>query len=206
MRDGATALCLAVMIAGGAFPAVVSWAGEPHDQLRRHVDDAVKILDDPGLKGAAHVRERRAAIRAVTDRALDTAGMAKRSLGRYWAPRTPEEQQEFIRLLGEYLQRSYEPRLDSYDGEKITYSGERIDGASAVVQALVTSVSTTGQSHTPMEFRMMRTADGSWRIYDVLTDGVSLVENYRAQFIAVVQRGSYEELIKKMRAIVGTAP
>jgi phospholipid transport system substrate-binding protein len=50
----------------------------------------------------------------------------------------------------------------------------------------------------PIDYRVIRRND-QWKIYDVVIDGISLVSNYRSQFNRIIQRGSYAELVKKMR-------
>ena len=51
----------------------------------------------------------------------------------------------------------------------------------------------------PVDYRMFQQS-GQWRAYDALIEGVSLVGNYRTQFNAVIQRSSYEGLVKALRA------
>jgi phospholipid transport system substrate-binding protein len=38
-----------------------------------------------------------------------------------------------------------------------------------------------------------------WKIYDVVTEDISLVNNYRSQFNRVITRSSYEELVSRMK-------
>ena len=40
-------------------------------------------------------------------------------------------------------------------------------------------------------------------VYDVLIEGVSLVDNYRNQFNSVIQRSSYQELVRRLKAMQG---
>lgn len=50
-----------------------------------------------------------------------------------------------------------------------------------------------------IEYRMKRTTSG-WMVYDVITDDVSIVRNYRSQFNRIIRRKSYDHLVKKMRS------
>jgi len=40
---------------------------------------------------------------------------------------------------------------------------------------------------------------GNWKVYDVVIENVSIVNNYRAQFTRVLASSSYEELINRMK-------
>jgi len=170
-------------------------AGAPTEQLRAQVDKVLKLLDDPALKAADKAKERRAAVRKVADDIFDFGETAKRSLGRHWAARTPEEREEFVKLFGDLLERSYISKIELYGGEKIQYVGDRIEGDTAAVQSKL--LTKTG-SEVPIEYRMLRKSD-RWLVYDVVIEGVSLVANYRTQFNKIIQTSSFQDLVKKMK-------
>jgi phospholipid transport system substrate-binding protein len=176
--------------------AVPAAAGPPTDQLRGRIDRVLKILDDPEMRKEARAAERRAAIRAIAGEVFDFEEISRRSLARHWQPRSPAEREEFVRLFGELLERSYVSKLELYSGEKIEYVGEAVDGDLATVR---TRVVTRQGTQIPVDYRLFRQGD-RWRAYDVHIEGVSLVGNYRAQFNSVIQRSSYEELVKMLRA------
>jgi phospholipid transport system substrate-binding protein len=169
-------------------------AGAPTDQLKRQVDAVVRTLEDPALK--ANPAQRRAAVRKISEEIFDYKETARRALGRHWSARTPQEQEEFVRLFADLLERAYLSRIEQYQGEKVRYAAETIDGPEAVVKTLIV---TPQGSEVPVDYRM-RLADGRWLVYDVNIEGVSLVANYRTQFNRIVQTESYESLVRKLRA------
>jgi phospholipid transport system substrate-binding protein len=170
-------------------------AGAPTEQLRSQVDKVLKLLDDSALKAPDKAKERRTAVRKVADDIFDFAETAKRSLGRHWAARTPEEREEFVKLFGDLLERSYISKIELYGGEKIQYVGDKIEGDTAVVQSKL--LTKTG-SEVPIEYRMLRKGE-RWLVYDVVIEGVSLVANYRTQFNKIIQTSSFQDLVKKMK-------
>lgn len=170
-------------------------AGAPTDQLRLQVDRVLKLLEDPALQAPDKARERRGAVRKVADEIFDFGETARRALGRHWAARTPEEREEFVRLFGDLLERSYISKIELYGGEKIQYISDRIDGETALVQS---KLLTKNGSEVPIEYRMLKKAE-RWLVYDVVIEGVSLVANYRTQFNKIIQTSSFQELVKKMK-------
>ena len=171
-------------------------AGAPTDQLRSQVDRVLKLLEDPALQAPDKARERRAAVRKVADEIFDFGETARRALGRHWAARTPEERDEFVRLFGDLLERSYISKIELYGGEKIVYVSDVVDGEQAVVR---TQILTKNGTQVPVDYRMLKKGD-KWLVYDVIIEGVSLVANYRTQFNKIIQTSSYPELVKKMKA------
>ncbi len=173
-----------------------AWAGAPTDQLKGAIDKVLNILGNPALKADGKVKERQATVRKVANDIFDFAETAKRSLARHWQNRTNEEREEFIKLFGDLLERSYISKIERYGGEKINYVGESVDGDVATVR---TALTTKQGSEVPIEYRMLRRGD-RWLVYDVIIEGVSLISNYRTQFNKIIQTSSYQELVKKMKA------
>ena len=172
-------------------------AGPATDQLRVGTDRVLKTLADPALQGPDRVAERQKALREITDPMFDWAEMARRALGRHWQTRTDAERQEFVPLFRNLLARTYATRIERYNGEQITYTGESIEGDQATVR---TKIMDRTNRELPIDYRMVRGPDGRWLIYDVLIEGVSLVANYRSQFDQIIRTASYERLVEKLKS------
>jgi phospholipid transport system substrate-binding protein len=183
------ALALAVALAPPAL------AGVPTDQLRTQVDRVIKTLEDPQLKHEGKTVERRQTVRRIADEIFDFGETAKRSLGRHWQARTPSEREEFVLLFADLLERSYISKIELFNGERVTYIGETIDGDIATVR---TRLITKQATEIPVEYRMRKRGE-RWLVYDVIIEGVSLVANYRTQFNKIIQTSSFQDLVKKMK-------
>jgi phospholipid transport system substrate-binding protein len=168
-------------------------AGAPTDQLKAQVDRVLKLMDDPTLKDKP--KDKRVAVRRVADDIFDFGETAKRSLGRHWADRTQAERDEFVKLFGDLLERSYISKIELYGGEKIQYVGDKVEGEQAsVMSKLLTKTNT----EVPIEYRMLKKGE-RWLVYDVIIEGVSLISNYRTQFNKIIQTSSYNELVNKLK-------
>jgi len=183
------AVGLAVTAAGPAS------AGVPTDQLRGAVDRVLKTLDDPSLKGEAKVPERRVAVRKIANEIFDFGEIAKRSMARHWQPLSEAQRTEFVGLFADLLERSYISKIETYGGEKIQYTAERVDGDYATVS---TKIITKNGTEVPVDYRLIKRGD-RWLVYDVSIEGVSLVSNYRTQFNKIIQTSSYNELVSKLK-------
>jgi len=175
-----------------AFPA---WAGVPTDKVKETADKIIAIVSDPSLKDPAQSKQRRERIRRTVDELCDWEEMSRRSLGRHWAQRTDQEKKEFVLLFGQLLERTYIDKVEGYSGEKVNYLGERIDGDYAEVDVKFV---TNKNTEIPVIYRM-RAKDQKWWVYDMVIEGVSLVNNYRTQFSDIMAKSSFEGLMKKLR-------
>jgi len=184
------ALWLAIsMIAADAV------AGLPTDQIKATVEKALVVLKDPRFKPPAKQQERRDQLRQILFARFDFAEMAKRSLGPDWRRRTPQEQEDFVRLFTEILERAYADIIESYTNEKIVYVREKVDGNYADVYSKI--VTAKGEEYT-INYKA-QLAGNDWKVYDVIAENVSLVNNYRSQFTRVISKSSYEELVRRLR-------
>jgi phospholipid transport system substrate-binding protein len=193
-------LC-AVMLAAllAILTAREAAAGPPTDQLKSAIDRVVKVLEDPSLKGDDRVADRRTAVRKIADEIFDFSEIARRALARHWQPLTDKQRAEFVSLFSDLLERSYMSKIELYGGEKIQYVAERVDGETASV---ATRIVTKNGTEVPIDYRLLKKGD-RWLVYDVNIEGVSLVSNYRTQFNKIIQTGSFEDLIQKLRSKQG---
>jgi phospholipid transport system substrate-binding protein len=153
------------------------------------------VLKDPQLKPAAKTKERRDQLKLILFNRFDFTEMAKRALGANWRRRTPNEQEEFVQLFTELLERAYADIIESYTNEKIIYVGERLDGSYADVSSKV--VTSKGEEVT-INYKA-HLVNGDWRIYDVIAENISVVNNFRSQFNRVIANSSYEQLVQRLK-------
>ncbi len=177
-------------------------AGLPTDQVRVTADKVLALLQDTNLKSEAKKEERRNQLRQVIHARFDFVEMAKRSLGPHWQRRTPEEQREFVKLFTNLLEQSYVDRIESYQGEKVVYSNEAQDKDYAGVD---TKIVTKKGEEFSINYKL-HLVNGEWRVYDVVIENISLVNNYRSQFNRILSSSSHEELIRRLKAKQFGAP
>ncbi len=170
-------------------------AGTPEDQLRQSTERLLEILKDPQLKEEGNKDERREKLKKVIYQRFDFTEMARRSLGSEWRRRSPEEQKEFVKLFTDLLERAYLDQIESYSGEKIQYLKEREADNYAEVATRI--VDNKGQEYS-VNYRL-HNVHGDWKVYDVVIEDVSLVNNYRSQFNRMLAKSTFEELVNRMK-------
>jgi len=193
----AAALSLVLFSAALCVPSAAR-GGEPTDQIRGAIDRGVEIVKRPDLKGDAKIGERRALLRKELFPYFNFEEMSRRALGIHWRNRTPQERQEFVKLFQELLENSYAGKIEGYNGEKIVYGTEALDPPYAEVRTKI--VTKQGDEYS-VNYRLLKGGD-RWRVYDVIIEGVSLVNNYRSQFADLLDRGSFGEMMKKLQETV----
>jgi phospholipid transport system substrate-binding protein len=180
------------------------------DDVRSVVEDAFQTLVDADTarnRGASAVSQRDA-VRKAADKIFDWREMTRDALGKHWARTTPGQRDRITQLLPQLFERLYLPTLDrtgpsqaAMIGSSIVFAGESIEGDTAVVH----TIWKRSARDLPVDWSMRRRAR-AWRIHDITLDGISVVDNYRAQFDHVIQRSSRDDLVARMEAKVNSAP
>jgi len=171
-------------------------AGAPTDQTRDCVDKILAILKNPELRSDGRKKERRERLRAIIYPRFDFAEMARRSLGSHWSRRPPQEQQQFVKLFTELLENSYVEKIESYNGETVSYLREKRDKDHAEV---LTNIVTAKGEEFSINYSL-HLVGGERKIYDIVVENISLVNNYRSQFNRILVNATFDELLKKLQA------
>lgn len=175
--------------------------GSPREIVQAAVTRVVMLLEEaqkPPLEAGgrpASMEQVRAELRRLAADLFDLEEVARRALSRHWAGRTRAEQKEFVGLFTDLLERSYVGRIEQYSGERILYTGEVVDGPYAVVRSRIV---TRRRTEMALDYRL-HLVDGRWKVYDVLIDGVSFVSTYRSEFNRIIQSGSWDDLMERLR-------
>jgi phospholipid transport system substrate-binding protein len=165
-------------------------AEDPMAAVKGTVDQVLSIVTDPAYKSATS--ERRAKLREVILPHFDFSDMARSAMGYHWRSLTQAQRDQFVRVFTDLLAASYMGKIEGYKGQKIVYLKETQDGDLSQVN---TNILQPGSDAISVNYRLKNSA-GTWKVYDVLVDQISLVGNYRNQFNRIMNNKGYDSLIK----------
>lgn len=164
----------------------------PRALIEKTANQIVSILSDQEQAEDARV----AAIEAIAYEIFDFTTMSKLVLARNWRKMNTEQRAEFVREFKRNLSRTYGTRLDRYDQEDIEIFATQVEPRDDV------SVKTRilgGEFNNAVISYRLRLRKERWRIIDVVIEGVSLVSNYRSQFAEILNSGTIDDLLEKLR-------
>lgn len=134
----------------------------------------------------------------VFDQVLDYRILAEASLGEYWAERTDAEKEEFTSLLSKLVRSSYRKNLKKTLGYDVAYKGTEKGKDGEVVRTVATSTKDAREEPMSIDY-VVRSQTAGQRIVDVVTEGSSMVANYRSSFARIMKKGGFPEVLKRMR-------
>jgi phospholipid transport system substrate-binding protein len=173
-----------------AFP-LNAWAGPATDTVKAKQSELFKLLE------VANPDQKK--VTAIFDGMLDYNTLAEASLGSEWAPLTEAQRTEFRDLLKQLISRAYEKNLKKTLSFNIEYVGES-ETATKTFLVKTKAVHKTDKREEPIEinFKLIDKGQG-FRVADIVTEGVSLVESYRAQFTKILKKDGFAALTGKMK-------
>lgn len=181
-----------LLVAATVMPAA---ADQVTDNLRTSVDRIISLLGDPAYKNPSTRPAMRAKLVTTIEGIFDMKELSRRALGAQWSKFTPEQQARFVSAFGHLLQNTYLDKIESYTDEKVQYLNEQNLGSGKA--EIATKVVGKGKE-IPITYRLID--HNGWKVYDVIIEGVSLVQNYRTQFGQILVNETPDTLIAKIEA------
>lgn len=176
----------------GSMPALS--AATPMEEIKKTIGQALAILQDSMDAGDAGRARRKEMLRDVLSLRFDFKEMARMSLGAHWN-RQPTRQQEFVSVFTGFVENSYVSKMESLKGTEVVYLREHVDRELAQVD---TKIVPNRGDDVPVHYKL-HLSGGEWKIYDVIVENVSLVDNYRSQFNRVLTSATFDDLLRKLQ-------
>jgi phospholipid transport system substrate-binding protein len=189
-------LALIIVVLVAFVTASRASATDATAQLSATMNEFVTILVNTPVAELRQTGLPDKALKLINSR-FDFSEMTKRSLGPHWNALEANEQQEFIDAYTQMVLRFFGRSVRAAGDETIQYKREVRDGILASVETKVVSGS---RDDFAIDYRL-HDIDGQWKVYDVLIDHISIVNNYRAQFERVIAKSSVKELLQRMKQL-----
>ncbi|MGB5368728.1 MAG: ABC transporter substrate-binding protein [Polyangiales bacterium] len=196
-----------LLIASFALAGPASAEGTPTGSSETMISDA------EAAKAEAFIRTKHNKVRAVLRKPdtpargeeltillgefLDYDRLAKLSLDKEWAKRSPKERDRFVSLLRQLVERQYQRNMESTLEYRVKWVGTEPIESGVKVKSLAKSVKKKRQPPVTIDYSMSP-ADDEWKVFDIFTDEVSLVKNYKRQFRRVIKEEGWSGLIGRM--------
>jgi phospholipid transport system substrate-binding protein len=193
-------LCALALVLALAAPAAAAGSGA-QETLQKHIQEFVNYLKQPEFQKAELSQKQEDKLWAVIRKAFDFQGVSRRAVGRGWGSFSEAQKKEFSEAFAQLLGHNYLQKIrKEYQNQEVRFTGSKDLAENKVL--VNTEVAREGGS-VPVDYSMWKTGQG-WQIYDVKVEGVSLVQNYRAQFRQMLLNHDPAYLIQKVQKKVAS--
>jgi phospholipid transport system substrate-binding protein len=185
---------LILSLAPSRFLAPAMADEDPMTVVKNTVNQALDVLRDT----SSPLAQRQDKLRQIVAQTFDFKEMAKSALGYHWKELTPAQQQEFTNAFIAFIEDSYLSKINDYHNQQVNFLKVTNDGPQ-YAQVNTDIVQPNGKDAIHVNYRLLK-EDGTWKIYDVTVDAISIIANYRNQFNRVMNSKGYDTLIKDLKA------
>jgi phospholipid transport system substrate-binding protein len=176
---------LFALAAAGSLHAI-----EPEEMLKTSVDEVLAIAYD-GQTATTPLSQR---VRPLLEKNFNFEAITRRAIGPGWRQFTPEQQARTVALFTDVVIRTYADRFEIGDRPGITYAKSVTpDPKRPALRELPTTIDYAGKKYSVL-YRVEQAGD-TWRVYDVIIEGVSMIANWRSQLDPIYQRGGAAAVI-----------
>ncbi len=167
--------------------------GDVQVLMKSKLDAAILVLQTDNLND----RDRKEKVTNIIMPIFDMTLMAKLSVGKkYWSRFSEPQKEKFVAAFNHRLQNSYLSTIMEYTDEEIVYKTPVQDKNKVYIP--LSLVSTDGK--VGMVYKLYHTKN-TWKIYDVEIEGVSIIKSYRSQISEILEKSSFEELLKRFEKV-----
>ena len=186
-----TGLVLATPVFAADDPTITA---VPRQLIDETADKIVAVLAQKELPAEERISE----IEMIAYEIFDFTTMSKLVLARNWRKMDKPKRAEFVREFKQHLSRTYGKRLDRFEQEEVDVYGAQVEVRNDV--SIKTKIVGGQFDQAEISYRLrQRKGQEEWKIIDVVIEGVSLVSNYRSQFAEVLNGGSIDDLLAKLK-------
>jgi len=154
---------------------------------------------------AQQEEENRELKRKIIHGTFDIRELSKLALSKHWNDISQEERDRFVKLLTDLLEEKalfskeqLAAKSKSARKYRIIYRGDKfVDPKQTIAFTRTKVVIPSENIDISLNYKLKR-QDGDWKIFDVIVDEASLVDNYRFQFDSIIKKHGYADLVKRM--------
>ena len=192
------ALLLGLSLCFNASAAQADPAADARAALKGTIDQVLNLIKDPTFSNQATRESQIEKIDDTIRQIFDFSEFSSRTVGRNWKDFSDTQKNKFIDAFAQLLRATYIDKIEGYNGEEVKYLGETVGTKGDKVEVNTSISLKTQDAPIKVSYRMLNKS--RWVVYDVIIEGVSLVQNYRTQFNELLQKNDADALIAKVES------
>jgi phospholipid transport system substrate-binding protein len=170
----------------------------PMSDLKQANAKLKKVLGDRKPSWSPEADVKNAQLKKIVGSFLDFEELAHRSLAKHWDGLTPKQRTDFVKTLRELVERNYVNQIYGQPDYDLKLENESKNGNDASVTGTLHATARGKKVDMALEYKLVY-KNGAWLVYDVVTDDLSLLENYRAEFNKIIAKESFDALVARMK-------
>jgi phospholipid transport system substrate-binding protein len=170
----------------------------PMADLKKYEAALKKLFYRQAPSWSPEAEAKRSEMRKIVSSFLDFEELSHRALARHWDSLSAKQREEFVSTLRDLIERSYIRQVHGSPNYDLVYEKESVNGTDADVFATLHTLARGKKVDVVMEYKLLA-KNNRWLVYDVITDEQSMLETYRAEFNKIINKESFDALLRRMK-------
>jgi phospholipid transport system substrate-binding protein len=179
--------------------AMASPSNGPMETLKSENTQVEKLLRMDVPKDSPQDKKNKDQVKQHAAALLDYDELAQKAMDQHWSQLKPAQQKEFQSTFKEMLEKNYVKQLKTNLDYQVQYKDEKLASDDQAIVQTIIKVKTKGKSTDAEIVYKMHRVPGGWMVWDIITDEVSLLRNYKTQFHKIITEQGYDKLLEKMK-------
>jgi len=187
------ALACTLLIATFASRSLAATDTSALGTTQQFVNQALQILGNKQMP----IPQKQAQLRTLMEPRFDFTEMSRSALGYHWKTLTPDQRANFTAVFKSFMEAAYLSKIGDYAGQTVDFLKQTSlgDGYAQVF----TKINQATKPPIPVNY-LLEQKDGSWMVYDVTVENISIIANYRNQFNRVINENGFDKLLADLKA------
>jgi len=157
------------------------------------------LLKQKAAPGSKEEKDLAAKVTSSVRDFLDIDELGKRAMTNQWSKLASAQQTEFLSTLRSLIEDNYVRGLRANIDYSVDYSGETTDKDGNIIVTTQINTKRHGRPYKIEVDYVLKKEGDKLKAWDVKTDGVGLVENYKEQFDKIIAKEGFDGLIARMK-------
>jgi phospholipid transport system substrate-binding protein len=190
---------LALVLAASAGLAEAKAKNTATEAIKGANDKLRQLLGQKAAPGSDAEKKLTAEVATELRDLLDIGFLAERALVDHWSTMTEKQRTDVADTLRAVVEQNYLTQLRTNLDYQVAYGAEEAKGSDVLVHTVIKATRKGKPAEVKVDY-LVRDEGDRWRVYDVSTDDVSLLDNYRSQFNRIIAKSGVDGLIAKMKS------
>lgn len=168
----------------------------PAQLVKQTTEQVLRVLQERRDELAQNPQPVHDIVRDIVLPHFDFELMSRFVLAQNWRTASEEQRRRFVEEFRELLVRTYATSLAEYSGQTVEYKPMNGEPERGRVTVRTEVIQPAGPA-IPVDYNL-HDRDGAWKVFDVVIDGVSLVQNYRGSFNSEIRRNGMDALLESL--------
>lgn len=184
-------LCAAALLSI-SLPAHAASVKDAEQFVSRMANEAITAISSKSLDKA----KKQAKLEKIFSDSVDTKWIGKFVMGRFWKEATDAQKKTYLKEYDSFVIKHYASRFAEYTAGTFSITGSQDNGDDEFMVNMEISTGDADAEPVLVDYRVRY--EGGFKVYDIIVEGVSMIQTQRSEFTSLLNSKGIDHLIQQL--------